>query len=35
MVIVQENQQISNYKNIENIEMEEDLKENINMMIIE
>ena len=34
-IIVQENQQISNYKNIENIEMEEDLKENINMMIIE
>ena len=31
-IIVQENQQISNY---ENIEMEEDLKENINMMIIE
>ena len=32
---VQESQQISNYQNIENIEMEEDLKENINMMIIE
>ena len=34
-IIVQESQQISNYQNIENIEMEEDLKENINMMIIE
>ena len=35
-IIVQENQKISNYENIENIEMEEeDLKENINMMIIE
>lgn len=34
-IIVQENQQISNYQNIDNIEMEEDLKENINMMIIE
>lgn len=34
-IIVQENQQISNDQNIENIEMEEDLKENINMMIIE
>ena len=34
-IIVQECQQISNYQNIENIEMEEDLKENINMMILE
>ena len=34
-IIVQENQKISNNQNIENIEMEEDLKENINMMIIE
>ena len=32
---VQESQQISNNESIENIEMEEDLKENINMMIIE